>query len=52
MKSSPCWIKMVHFRTIVQQHTNYYQHKSMLFPEITAVKMEIRNKLGATLILR
>lgn len=46
---------MVHFRTIVQQHTNYYQHKSMLFPEITAVKMVfklIRNKLGATLILR
>lgn len=44
---SPCWIEMVHFRTIVQQHTNYHRHKSMLlFPEITAVKMVFKYKIN------
>lgn len=46
MKVSPCWINMVHFRTVVQQHTNYYRHKSMLFPEITAVKMVFKYKIN------
>lgn len=37
---------MVPFRTIVQQLTNYYRHKSMLFPEITTVKMVFKYKIN------